>query len=78
MQRNIMRLLSLAVQIKISDGLMPFKKSKLIPNLKNKIIRRRAADSTDSTARRGNEVRLFFWIGMKRWVYQPNLRRYSA
>ncbi|WP_281785001.1 hypothetical protein, partial [Uruburuella suis] len=44
---------------------MPFKKSKLIPNLKNKIIRRRAADSTDSTARRGNEVRLFFWIGMK-------------
>ena len=31
MQRNIMRLLSLAVQIKISDGLMPFKKSRLRP-----------------------------------------------
>ena len=24
-----------------------------------------ACDSTDSTARRDNEVRLFFWIGMK-------------
>ncbi|WP_207894342.1 hypothetical protein, partial [Uruburuella suis] len=28
------------------------------------ITRRRAADSTDSTARRDNEVRLFFWIGI--------------
>ena len=35
-----------------------------------------ACDSTDSTARRDNEVRLFFWIGMKAfqrvgWVANP-------
>ena len=33
-----------------------------------------ACDSTDSTARRDNEVRLFFWIGItpaNRTNYQP-------
>ena len=39
-------------------------KNKLIPIQKSKLTRRRAADSTDSTARRDNEVRLFFWIGI--------------
>ena len=38
--------------------------SLLIPNLKDKITRRRAADSTSSTARRANAVRLFFRFGM--------------
>ena len=32
----------------------------IIPNLKNKITRRRAVNRTDSTARRDNAVRLFF------------------
>ena len=36
----------------------------LIPILKNKITRRRAEDSTGSTARRANAVRLFFRIGI--------------
>ena len=36
----------------------------VIPIQKSKLTRRRAADSTDSTARRDNEVRLFFWIGI--------------
>ena len=39
-------------------------KSGVIPIQKGKLTRRRACDSTDSTARRDNEVRLFFWIGM--------------
>ena len=38
----------------------------IIPIQKSKLTRRRAADSTDSTARRDNEVRLFFWIGIMR------------
>ena len=38
--------------------------TRIIPIQKNKLTRRRAADSTDSTARRDNEVRLFFWIGI--------------
>ena len=45
--------------VQVSDGLIPIQKSKL--------TRRRAADSTDSTARRDNEVRLFFWIGISRF-----------
>ena len=45
-----------------SDGLSI--KFLLIPIQKSKLTRRRAADSTNSTARRDNEVRLFFWIGI--------------
>ena len=36
----------------------------IIPIQKSKLTRRRACDSTDGTARRDNEVRLFFWIGI--------------
>ena len=43
-----------------------YDKGRLIPIQKSKLTRRRAADSTTSTARRGNEVRLFFWIGIRR------------
>ena len=54
----------------------------IIPIQKSKLTRRRAADSTDSTARRDNEVRLFFWIGIRRPVgllgFQPNLPAYAA
>ena len=32
-----------------------------------------ACDSTDSTARRDNEVRLFFWIGITEAVLQTRL-----
>ena len=46
--------------------IIPLQKSKLIPVQKSKLTRRRAADSTTSTARRDNEVRLFFWIGITR------------
>ena len=47
-----------------SDGLFTIIRFLFIPIQKSKLTRRRAADSTDSTARRDNEVRLFFWIGI--------------
>ena len=46
----------------------------MIPIQKSKLTRRRAADSTDSTARRGNEVRLFFWIGMMHGISNQGVR----
>ena len=39
---------------------------RIIPILQNKITRRRAEDSTSSTARRANAVRLFYRIGITR------------
>ena len=41
---------------------MPFKKSKLIPNLKNKITRRRAADSTK--VRQGEITQLGYFLSL--------------
>ena len=44
----------------------------IIPIQKSKLTRRRAADSTTSTARRDNEVRLFFWIGITLCLNKAN------
>ena len=47
-----------------SDGLFTIIRFSFMPIQKSKLTRRQAADTTDSTARRDNEVRLFFWIGI--------------
>ena len=52
-----------AIASKLKQPTIDFE-GRLIPIQKSKLTRRRAADSTDSTARRDNEVRLFFWIGI--------------
>ena len=52
-----------AIASKLKQPTIDFE-GRLIPIQKSKLTRRRAANSTDSTARRDNEVRLFFWIGI--------------